>query len=151
MAAVLRRKFHPIDVINQWSASGLGSEFRTCQVQSRTCKLRRLKTCPEVFERCFSFRNKTELSSTFYIVYVKKKGSHARKLCSELSWCNLMYWMLWIPLQRGFVPCRFIFVGFCERQCLRPPAVDNTTQPQDTDQRGLCKHWSGNSPRVAGG
>jgi hypothetical protein len=59
----------------------------------------------------------------FNVLYriCKKKGSHARKLCSELPWCNLMDWMQWTPLQRGFVPCRFIFVGFCERQCLRPP------------------------------
>jgi hypothetical protein len=45
-----------------------------------------------------------------------------------------------------------LFVVFCEGQCLRPPAADNTTRAQDTDQRGLCKHWSRNSPqRVAGG
>jgi hypothetical protein len=33
-----------------------------------------------------------------------------------------------------------------------PPAANNITRAEDTDQRGLCKHGSENSPqRVAGG
>jgi hypothetical protein len=34
----------------------------------------------------------------------------------------------------------------------RTLTADNTTRAQDTDQRGLCKQWSGNPPqRVVGG
>jgi hypothetical protein len=39
----------------------------------------------------------------------------------------------------------FLFVGFCEGQCLRSPAVDNTTRALDTcaitDQEILHNVW----------
>jgi hypothetical protein len=65
----------------------------------------------------------------------QKKNTN--RMASEIAWSNTGV---------------FVFVGFCEGQCLRLPAADNTTLAQDTDQRGLYKHWSGNcTQRVAGG
>jgi hypothetical protein len=46
----------------------------------------------------------------------------------------------------------FFLCGFVKDNVYVPATTDNTTWAQDTDQRGLCRHWSGNSPqRVAGG
>jgi hypothetical protein len=62
----------------------------------------------------------------------------------ETLWNGLRDRLIW---HRWFFSC-----GVLWRAISTSLAADNTARAQDTDQRGLCKHWSGNSlQRVAGG